>query len=119
MTDAKKLESTPGHLWGLAVEEDPEGCGNLEQAQREKIIALLRATADTLDQNPGNIKGLVFIVGGCVKEAVNSDTGIEVSGTIIGSPPAVAAAYVQFEPVGKEAYAQASYISTARAFGIH
>lgn len=85
-----------GHLWSMAVSADEEGLKSLDEKSRVQLAALLRATADTVERAPQNIKGLVFIAGGNTEEA---PTELESSCVITGSAPSIAAAFVQLLPI--------------------
>jgi hypothetical protein len=89
-----------GYLWGMATTNDKTGLQDLGAPSRLKTIELLRAAADTLENNPQNIKGLVFICGGNTAEKPDE---VASSCLISGSPPAIAAAFVQMQATGSAA----------------
>lgn len=93
-------------LWHMAAETetDKDGCKAAPLKERQKVIALLRATANTLEANPENIKGLVLMTSGRVEKPGEEEQAVESTGVIIGTPAALAATFVQFKPIGEAAF---------------
>lgn len=102
-------------LWNMAAETDKDGCKAAPLEERQKVIALLRATANTLEANPENIKGLVLMTGGRVEKPGEEEQVVESTGVIIGTPAALAATFVQFKPIGEAAFEEVAGELVARS----
>lgn len=79
--------------------DDMDGLETTTLETRQKLVADLRSVADLLERAPHELKSVVFIAA---EQFHGDQKGVHTPIAIMGSTPALAAAYLAFEAVGQQ-----------------